>query len=80
MLALQQNGRIYFIERELSSLATAGRPLSDDGKALSQLYQQRYPLYQHYADAIIDNNGSLAAAVQTILALICGGRNENFGN
>ena len=80
MLALRQNGRIYFIERGLSSLATAGRPLSDDGKALEQLYQQRYPLYRHYADAIIDNNGSLAAAVQTILALICGGRNENFGN
>ena len=80
MLALRQNGRIYFIERGLSSLATAGRPLSDDGKALSQLYQQRYPLYRHYADAIIDNNESLAVAVQTILALICGGRNENFGN
>jgi len=46
--ALLQNGIIVFLERELNSLATAGRPLSVD---LQAMYRQRQPIYEslcHY--------------------------------
>ena len=46
--ALRQNGRLYFIDRPLSSLtATEDRPLS---KNLQELYNQRYEIYLSAAD------------------------------
>ena len=79
MLALKQNGQIYFIERALELLATDGRPLSAEGAALAYLYQQRLPLYQQYADAVIANNDTLQQVTQEILTLFQGGKNENIG-
>ena len=67
MLALQQNGWMVFIERDLTMLATIGRPLSVDGRALEHLYQQRGPLYRHYADDTIINDGSLSSTVQQVI-------------
>ena len=78
MLALKQNGQIYFIERALEQLATDGRPLSAAGAALAHLYQQRLPLYQQYADAVIANNDTLQQVTQEILTLFQGGKNENI--
>ena len=50
---LKQNGKLVYIERPLSELATDGRPLSADGK-LKALYEKRHPLYIAAADEIID--------------------------
>ncbi len=47
--ALLQNGIIVFLERELSELATNGRPLSADKDRLAALYSQRLPIYQALA-------------------------------
>jgi len=65
--SLKQNGRIYWIKRNLSLLEREGRPLSKNLKALEKLYQTRIPLYQSFNDKIVDNNGSLENTITEIL-------------
>jgi len=62
---LHQNGIIFWLQRELSALPTDGRPLSQAGR-LEAMYAVRRPLYERFADAIIDNNGPLEDAVNAI--------------
>ena len=65
--ALQQNGRLYFIDRPVADLVpTSDRPLSDSEAKIAQLYQQRYPRYVACADEIITVNGN----AQTVAKLI----------
>jgi shikimate kinase len=48
---LRQNGRIYFIDRPLSSIvATSDRPLSSNREALEKRYNERYDIYLKSAD------------------------------
>ena len=63
---LRQNGRIFFIQRDLDKLPTDGRPLSQ-ANPLEALYQKRLPLYRSFADAEIDNNGAPETAAARIL-------------
>lgn len=62
---LHQNGTIVWIKRDICSLVTDGRPLSQKGN-LDKMYHIRQPLYRAFADKIIDNNGSVTDAVQHI--------------
>ena len=55
---LHRNGRIFWLQRDLSLLPTEGRPLSQAGR-LEEMYTVRAPLYAAFADHIIDNNGPL---------------------
>lgn len=64
---LRQNGRIYHIERELSDLATDGRPLSASIEALRLMKQQRSAYYSALCDRVIMNSSTVSAAVETIL-------------
>ena len=66
--ALHQNGRVIWIQRDLNVLPTEGRPLSQMGK-LEQMYMIRKPMYESFADAIIENNNSPMDAVKKILDL-----------
>ena len=63
---LHQNGTIYWIQRDIASLPTDGRPLSQAGN-LSQMYAVRKPMYEAFADSIIENNGSIEDTVEEIL-------------
>lgn len=55
---LHQNGRILWLQRELSRLPLEGRPVSRrDG--LAALSHRRAPLYACWSDAVVDNNGPL---------------------
>ncbi len=51
--ALRQNAVVVFLQRELDTLATKGRPLSRDREALEKLYEQRLPLYREVADVTV---------------------------
>ena len=64
---LRQNGRIYLLERGLESLATDGRPLSSSVDALRRMREERTPVYSALCDLVVDNNGSLSAAVEKIM-------------
>lgn len=63
---LHQNGAIYWIKRDITSLPTDGRPLSHAGR-LEQMYQIRKPLYEHFADYVVPNDSTVADAVTKIL-------------
>ncbi|MBQ7331291.1 MAG: shikimate kinase [Oscillospiraceae bacterium] len=65
---LHQNGTLFCLERGLDKLATEGRPLSKSGK-LAQMYEARRPMYQRFADHLIDNNGEPCRAAEEILKI-----------
>ena len=62
---LHQNGTVFWLRRDLHTLATDGRPLSVD---LEGLYQARAPMYDIFADAPVYNNDSPEDTVNTIIA------------
>lgn len=64
--ALHRNGTIFYLQRNLSYLPTDGRPLSLANSPES-LFTKRKPLYEQFADHIIDNNGDLSTTLNAIL-------------
>lgn len=63
---LHQNGRIFWLKRDIAILPTDGRPISQTTD-LNKLFECRRPLYEAFADEIIENNGTLADAAEKIL-------------
>ena len=63
---LHQNGRILWIRRDPGKLPTAGRPLSQKTDP-AVLYEQRKPLYAAFADAAVENEGTLGEVLTKIL-------------
>lgn len=68
---LHQNGKIFWLQRDLTRLPTDGRPLSQTNK-LADMYAVRKPLYEAFADHIIDNNGSPEETVAAIISCLEG--------
>ena len=68
---LHLNSKIIWIKRNIDTLPTDGRPLSQANK-LSDLYARRKPLYKAYCDYAVDNNGALEETVYQILQLLKG--------
>lgn len=66
---LHQNGTIIWIQREIESLPTDGRPLSQSGN-LEKMYEIRRPMYEQFADYIIKNSGDIQDIADQILKLI----------
>lgn len=66
--ALRQNGKIFFIERDISLLSRDGRPLSM-GSDLGAMYEKRLPLYKQFADFTVDNNGVVSACADEIISI-----------
>ena len=65
---LHQNGTIFCLQRDLSKLAVDGRPLSQANK-LEALYHTRKPLYEAFADFMVDNDGDIHVAADQILRI-----------
>ena len=63
---LHQNGKIFWIKREISQLPTEGRPLSQTSD-LNRMYEARKPLYTAFADAVIINDTQPETAAEQIL-------------
>ena len=64
---LHQNGEIFCLSRSLDKLPTEGRPLSQQN-TLRELYEKRRPMYERFADHIIDNDsGSVHDTAVAIL-------------
>ena len=69
---LHQNSRILWLRRDPEKLPTAGRPLSQ-AIAPATLYALRKPMYKAFADAAVDNEGSIdetLAAIKNILEVL----------
>ena len=63
---LHQNGHIIWIQRQISSLPTDGRPLSQQNN-LETMFAVRKPLYEQFADFSVINDGSLEETITAIL-------------
>ena len=68
---LHQNGRIFWVTRDISKLPTQGRPLSEQ-HSLKEMYEKRKPMYQRFADDIISNDGTMEDTVNAILTCMEG--------
>ena len=66
---LKRNGRIFFIDAELSRLrATDSRPLSNTEDKLVKLYNERINIYKSTADVTVPDMDSPKAEAEYILA------------
>ena len=66
---LHQNGTIIWLQRDLDRLPTEGRPLSQ-ASDLANMYEIRKPMYEAFADHVVDNNATVADTVRTIGELL----------
>lgn len=66
---LHQNGTIIWLQRSTEKLDKTGRPISLKSD-LNELYQKREPMYRRFADAAVDNNGSVEATLKQILEVL----------
>jgi shikimate dehydrogenase len=64
---LHQNGRIVWLRRNIADLPTDGRPLSRSGR-LEEMYRRRKPLYEAFADEVVENT-TPAEAVEKMIGL-----------
>lgn len=69
---LKQNGIIFWLKRPVAALGRDDRPLSTGD--LSELYEERRLLYDHFADFSVDNITTVTAVAQQIWREF----NENF--
>jgi shikimate dehydrogenase len=67
IIALKQNGVIFYLERDLDHLMIEDhRPLAKNKEALKDLYYKRQPLYLNSADVVIKNNENIEQALVLI--------------
>lgn len=66
---LAQNGKIVWIKRSLNSLATDGRPLLKNAEMLSKMEEERKPLYEAFAEFIIENDDKLEDFYKKLLLI-----------
>ena len=63
---LHQNGKIFWIQRDLHNLPTDGRPLSQQN-SLKDLYERRKDMYAAFADHIIVSDEDFSNTIEQIL-------------
>lgn len=68
---LHQNSSIFWLKRDLDLLPTEGRPLSQAAH-LAVMYAVRKPMYEAFADHIVDNNSSCEDTVAKIISILEG--------
>lgn len=65
---LRQNGRIYQLTQPVENLSTSGRVLSSGGiERLRELEEIRTPMYESFAQCIVEHNRNAPETVATIL-------------
>lgn len=65
--ALHQNGKVFYIKRNLSDLAKKGRPLSQGDNAVEKLYEARKGIYESFADRIIEPCATVEECAEKII-------------
>lgn len=65
---LMANGRVIFINRNLSELSIdSSRPLSSGRDALKKMYDERLPLYKKYSESSINNKMNFQHTMEDII-------------
>ena len=66
--ALKQNGKIFFIDRDVNKLVpTSSRPTALNKEAIMKRFEERYEIYNSTADVVIENNSTSKVAAKKIL-------------
>lgn len=68
---LHQNSNVFWLNREPELLPTNGRPLSQTTN-LKDMFAVRKPMYEAFADHLVDNNGSCEDTVKQIISMLEG--------
>lgn len=66
---LHQNGTMIWVKRDLAALPKDGRPISQRSD-LTELYAKREPLYARFADAVVENDGSLDDTLNKLMEVV----------
>ncbi len=64
--AIRQNGTVVFLEREISSLATDGRPLSSSEEKLREMQKIRMPIYKAVSDFTVKTNDNADVTLREV--------------
>ncbi|MBO7149790.1 MAG: AAA family ATPase [Clostridia bacterium] len=64
---LKQNGKIFYLQRQIQDLDRSGRPLVSSVTAVKKLFERRRQKYLDFADVLIDNNKELQNTVGEII-------------
>lgn len=68
VLALRQNGRLFFLDRPPELLTpTADRPLASDREAIHRRYEERFPRYVETADCRVEASGDIDEVTEAVL-------------
>ncbi len=65
-VSLAQNGMVFYIDRDVSSLSRRGRPLSQGENALNELYNARHSTYEDFADVTVESLGSVEECTEKV--------------
>ncbi len=68
---MAQNGVLLWLKRDISALPTGGRPLSQK-LTPAAIYEIRRPMYEAFADGVVENKAALTDAVEEVLAAFAG--------
>ena len=63
---LHQNGKLFWIQRDLKNLPTAGRPISEQN-SLETLFERRKDQYAAFADVTIVSDEDFSHTIQKVL-------------
>ena len=66
---LHQNGTIFCLTRDLRRLPICGRPVSQ-ALGAEEIYRRRKPMYEDFADVMVDNDRTVEDAVHQILEVL----------
>ena len=66
---LHQNGTVFWLKRDINKLPTDGRPLSKGGK-LEEMYRIRKPMYEFFADHMVNNDGDADSTVAEMIGCL----------
>lgn len=66
---LHQNGVIVWRQRDVSKLSRKGRPISLS-RDLGELYKERAPLYERFADLVIEETDTVEKAADRIMEVL----------
>lgn len=69
--ALQQNGVVVWLRRDISALPRNGRPLSRDEDAVRRLFEERKPIYESFADYIVDVDDDPQITTERVISCVC---------
>ena len=67
---MRQNSTVVFVKRDISRLATVGRPLSKSTQELEKMYQIRLPMYKKASDFEVDINENPEKCAKQIMEII----------